>query len=59
MDPRDTPGYRTHQALSNLDSIDIESLDPDDRDRIDAATTLLEHVSFLTRPGSTKKASTQ
>lgn len=27
MDLRDTPGYRLHCALSNLNSIDIEQLD--------------------------------
>jgi len=32
MDPRDTPGYRLHRALSNLNSIDIEQLDSPDRE---------------------------
>ena len=53
MDPRDTPGYRLHRALSNLNSIDIEQLDPADREQIDAAMTLLEQMSLLTRPDAT------
>ena len=53
MDPRDTPGYRLHRALSNLTSIDGEQLEPADRERISTATTLLEQVELLTRPDST------
>lgn len=53
MDPRDTPGYRLHRALSNLNSIDIEKLDPADQEQIDAAMTLLEQMSLLTRPDAT------
>jgi len=53
MDPRDTPGYRLHRALSNLNSIDSEQLDPADREQIDAAMTLLEQMSLLTRPDAT------
>jgi hypothetical protein len=53
MDPRDTPGYRLHRALSNLNSIDIEQLDPADREQIDAAMTLLEQMRLLTRPDAT------
>lgn len=56
MDPRDTPGYRLHRALSNLNSIDIEQLDAPDRERIVEATTLLEQVGLLTRPGASEKA---
>nr|WP_084777730.1 hypothetical protein [Natrialba sp. SSL1] len=52
MDPRDTPSYRIHRALSNLTSIDIDQLNPADRDRIDAAMTLLEQVRRLTRPAA-------
>jgi len=52
MDPRDTPGYRLHRALSNLNSIDIEQLDSPDRERVVEATTLLEQVGLLTRPGT-------
>ena len=59
MDPRDTPGYRLHRALSNLNSIDIEQLDSPDRERIVAATTLLEQVGLLTRPGPSEKANTK
>jgi len=56
MDPRNTPGYRLHRALSNLSDIDVDELDPADRERIDAAVTLLEQVSLLTRPGATEDA---
>lgn len=56
MDPRDTPGYRIHRALSNLSDIDIDELDPADRERIDTAVTLLEQVSLLTRPPATEDA---
>jgi hypothetical protein len=55
MDPRDTPGYRLHRALSNLSSIDIEQLDDPDRQRIAEATTLLEQVGLLTRPGASEE----
>ncbi|MGB9963020.1 hypothetical protein ACOZ32_12585 (plasmid) [Halobacterium sp. MBLA0001] len=54
MDPRDTPGYRLHRALSNLTSIDSEQLEPADRERINTATTLLEQVGLLTRPDTTE-----
>ncbi|WP_459190911.1 hypothetical protein [Halosimplex sp. J119] len=53
MDPRDTPGYRLHRALSNLTSIDSDQLEPADRERISTATTLLNQVSLLTRPDAT------
>jgi len=53
MDPRDTPGYRLHRALSNLTSIDSEQLEAGDRERISTATTLLEQVELLTRPDTT------
>jgi len=56
MDPRDTPGYRLHRALSNLSDINVDELDPADRERIDTALTLLEQVSFLTRPAATEDA---
>ena len=59
MDPRDTPGYRLHRALSNLNSIDIEQLDAPNRERIVEATTLLEQVGLLTRPGASEKADTK
>lgn len=59
MDPRDTPGYRLHRALSNLNSIDIEQLDSPDRERVVEATTLLEQVGLLTRPGTSEKANTK
>ncbi len=48
IDPRNTPGYRLHRALSNLSDIDVDELDPADRERIDAVMTLLEQVSLLT-----------
>ncbi|WP_254544648.1 hypothetical protein [Halomarina pelagica] len=56
MDPRDTPGYRLHRALSNLNDIDVEQLDSADWERIDTAVTLLEQVSLLTRPAATEDA---
>ena len=59
MDPRDTPGYRLHRALSNLNSIDIDQLDSPDRERIVDATTLLEQVGLLTRPDASEKANTK
>ena len=56
MDPRDTPGYRLHRALSNLNSIDTEQLDSTDQERIEKATTLLEQVGLLTQPGASAEA---
>ncbi|GAA0643016.1 MULTISPECIES: hypothetical protein [Halobacteriales] len=53
MDPRDTPGYRLHRALSSLSSIDADQLGPADRERISTATTLLEQVDVLTQPNTT------
>ena len=50
MDPRDTPEYGMHRALSNLNDIEVDQLDDVDRRRIETATTLLERVSLLTRP---------
>ena len=52
MDPRDTPGYRLHRALSSLTSIDADQLEPADQERISTATTLLEQVDFLTEPNT-------
>jgi len=52
MDPRDTPGYRLHRALSNLTSIDADQLEPADQERISTATTLLEQVVVLTEPNT-------
>jgi hypothetical protein len=54
MDPRDTPGYRLHRALSSLTSIDIDQLEPADQERISTATTLLEQVDVLTQPNTTR-----
>lgn len=59
MDLRNTPGYRMHRALSNLSSIDVDQLDPADRERIDTAVTPLEQVSLLTRPDATEDAGVQ
>ncbi|WP_254538641.1 hypothetical protein [Halomarina litorea] len=56
MDPRDTPGYRLHRALSNLNSIDLDQLDDPDRKRLAEATTLLEQVGLLTRPGASEES---
>ena len=59
MDPRDTPGYRLHRALSNLTSIDVDQLDNDDQERIYAAMTLLEQMSLITRPATTEDTGIQ
>ncbi|AHZ23969.1 hypothetical protein E6P09_19340 (plasmid) [Haloferax mediterranei ATCC 33500] len=56
MNPRDTPGYRLHRALSNLNSLDFEQLDAPDRERIVEATTLLEQVGLLTRRSALDEA---
>lgn len=48
MDPRNTPGYRMHRTLSNLIDIDVDELDPANRERIDAAMRILEQVNLLT-----------
>ena len=48
MDPRDTPGYRLHRALSNLNSIDTGQLEDDDREQIERARAILEDASPLT-----------
>lgn len=37
-----------HRALSNLNDIDVDELDPANRERIDAAMRLLEQVNLLT-----------
>ncbi|MFC4360217.1 hypothetical protein ACFO0N_19900 [Halobium salinum] len=55
MDPRDTPGYRLHRAMSNLNSIDIDQLDDPNRKRLAEATALLEQVGLLTRPGASEE----
>lgn len=48
MDPRDTPAYRLHRALSSLHDIETDNLDATDRARIEAATTLLQQTDLLT-----------
>jgi|GEM_PF-670630 len=53
MDPRDTPGYRLHRALSNLNSIDTARLEDDDREQIERARAILEDASPLTRADRT------
>lgn len=59
MDPRDTPGYRMHRALSNLNDIEVDQLNGLDRRQIETATTLLEKVSLLTRPESSEATDVQ
>jgi len=49
MDPRNTPGYRLHRALSQLNDLEVNQLTDADRERIETATALLEEVSLLTR----------
>ena len=58
-DPRKTPGYQLHRALSTLNSHDIEQLDSPDRERIVEVTMLLEQVGLLTRPGASEKTNTK
>ena len=53
MDPRGTPGHRTHLALTNLRRIDLEELEASDRARIETARYALEGVTYLDTPGST------
>jgi len=57
MDPRDTPGYRLHRALSNLNSIDIEQLEDDDREQLERARAILEDTSPITRVDRTTEDS--
>lgn len=59
MDPRDTPGYRLHRALSNLNSIDTAQLDASDRERIADATMLLEQVGLFTRSDTSEETDIQ
>jgi len=42
MDPRNTPGYRLHRALSQLNDLEVNQLTDADRERIETATALLE-----------------
>jgi len=58
MDPRNTPGYRLHRALSQLKDLEGDQLTDADRERIETATALLEEVSLLTRPGCGETADT-
>lgn len=52
MDPRNTPEYRLHCALSELDDIQLDELEDADRVRIETAITLLDETSLLTRSAS-------
>jgi hypothetical protein len=47
MDPRDTPGYHVHRALSTLRRIETADLSAADTHRIHVAAMLLGDVSFL------------
>ncbi|WP_169719010.1 hypothetical protein [Haloplanus natans] len=47
MDPRDTPGYHVHRALSTLRNIETGELSTADTHRIQVAAMLLTDVSFL------------
>jgi hypothetical protein len=47
MDPRDTPGYRTHLALTNLRRIDRDQLEPADRALVETASRALWEVTYL------------
>ena len=59
MDPRNTPRYRLHRALTNLNRIDAARLDDTDRERIETARTLLQDVSLLSHPDHRRDADTQ
>jgi hypothetical protein len=59
MDPRSTPGYRLHRSLANLKRIETAGLDDADQERIEAARTLLQDVSLLTRPNHSGDGDTQ
>ena len=58
MDPGNTPGYRLHRALSQLNHLEGDQLTDADRERIETATALLEEVSLLTRPECGEPADT-
>jgi len=58
MDPRNTPGYRLHRALSQLKDLEGDQLTDADRERIETVTALLEEVSLLTRPERGEPADT-
>lgn len=49
MNPRNTPGYRLHRALTNLKHIKAAELNDADRERIEAARTLLQNVNLLSQ----------
>jgi len=51
MDPRDTPGYHVHRALSTIRQIETDGLSAADTHRIQVATMLLADVSFLQAVG--------
>ena len=53
MDPRDTPGYRTHLALTNLQRIDRDQLEPADRALVETASRALRGVTYLDTSEST------
>lgn len=53
VDPRGTPGHRTHLALTNLRRIDLEELEAGNRARIETARYALEEVTYLDTTGST------
>jgi len=59
MDPRDTPGYRLHRALTNLNRIETTKLDDADRERIETARTALQDVSLLTHLDNSGVANSQ
>jgi hypothetical protein len=47
QDPRNTPAYRVHRAVSALNSIDIDELSEADREQIAEAKEALQEVSVL------------
>ncbi|GGK79455.1 hypothetical protein [Haloarcula sebkhae] len=56
MDPRNTPGYRMHRALTKLDRLEAAGLDEADRERIETARTHLQNVSLLSHPERQEEA---
>ena len=50
MDPRDTPGYHVHRALSTVRRIETETLSAADTHRLQMAAMLLSEVSVLQNP---------
>ncbi|MUW13452.1 hypothetical protein GJ633_01385 [Halorubrum sp. CBA1125] len=59
MDARNTPGYRPHRSLTDLNRIEAAGLDDADQERIEASRALLQDVSLLSHSQHTGDADTQ